>query len=261
VLLAGGFVAAAPTASAQDSPVLDRVVQNGELRVGMSGGQPPYNVRSRSGTLIGFEVDLATLLAAAMEVELVTVQKPFGELMAALDAGEVDMVMSGMAITPARAQRASFVGPYMLSGRSILTNSRVLAAIDEAGDIDQASLKLAALENSTSQRFIQRYVPRAQLVTVANYDEGVQMVLSDQVDAMVADMAICLLSLLRYPDQGLLTLSEPLTIEPIGIAVPATDVHFHNLVDNFVTAFEGTGLLEELRRKWLEDGSWVAALP
>jgi hypothetical protein len=38
-----------------------------------------------------------------------------------------------------------FVGPYMVSGKSILTNSPVLAAADEAGDIDNADLKLAAL--------------------------------------------------------------------------------------------------------------------
>ena len=261
LMVAGLALAVASVGAAQETPTLDRVLQSGELRVGMSGNQPPFNATSRTGSLIGLEVDFATLLAIAMGVEVNIVQKPFGELLAAMKAGEVDMVMSGMAITAERTREASFVGPYMLSGKSILTNSRTLAAADSAGDINRADLKLAALENSTSQRFIERFVPEAQLVTVKDYDEAVQMVISDEIDALVADMPICLLSLLRYPNEGLATLTEPLTIEPIGIAVPANDLQFRNLVTNYVDAMERTGILQQLRKKWLEDGSWIAALP
>lgn len=247
--------------AAQDGATLGRVVTSGELRVGMSGNQPPFNMMGRTGSLMGLEVDLANILAAAMEVDLNIVTKPFGELMGALSAGEVDMVISGMAITPGRAQDASFVGPYMLSGKSILTNSTALAAADSADDINRRNLKLAALENSTSQAFIERFVSEAQFVAIQDYDAGVQMVLDDEVDALVADMPITLLSILRYPDAGLATLTEPLTIEPIGIAVPASDHRFRALVQNYVDTLEGTGILEALRMKWLEDGSWIAALP
>ena len=39
------------------------VLEKGELRVGMSGEQAPFNVEDRSGNMIGFEVDLAETLA------------------------------------------------------------------------------------------------------------------------------------------------------------------------------------------------------
>ncbi len=261
-LLVGSAVAAAVPAAAQDGATLDRVVANGELRVGMSGNQAPFNMKSRTGSMIGLEVDLANILAAAMQVELTIVNKPFGELMAALDGGDVDMVISGMAITPERAQRAAFVGPYMLSGKSILAKANSpLGNAADVDDINLSTIKLAALENSTSQTFIERNVPDAQFIAVADYDVGVQMVLNDEVDALVADMPITLLSILRYPDAGLATLAEPMTIEPIGIAVPASDQRFTRLVQNYVDALEGTGILEALRKKWLEDGSWIAALP
>ncbi len=260
-LLTLSALAVSTPAAAQDGATLDRVVATGELRVGMSGNQAPFNMMSRTGSLMGLEVDLANILAAAMQVDLTIVTMPFGELLAALEAGEVDMVLSGMAITLERAQSVSFVGPYMLSGKSILTNSTALAAADSVDDINRRNLKLAALENSTSQAFIERWVPDAQFVPIQDYDVGVQMVLNDEVDALVADMPITLLSLLRYPDAGLATLAEPLTIEPIGIAVPASDNRFRGLVQNFMDTLEGTGILEALRVKWLEDGSWIAALP
>ncbi len=260
-LTVGAVLSGATTADAQNSPVLDRVVGSGTLRVGMSATQPPFNARSRSGEMIGLEVDLANLLAGAMGVELEIVNRPFGELLGALGEGAVDMVMSGMAITPQRAQKSAFVGPYMLSGKSILTKSETLAAAKETSDLDKPDVRLAALSNSTSQQFVEKYLPSAQLVTVADYDEGVNLLLAGSVDAMVADMPICLLSLLRYPNAGLATLRQPFTVEPIGIALPGNDLAFRNLVDNYVEAFEKTGILEQLRKRWLEDDSWVAALP
>ena len=252
---------ATPDLAAQDAPVLDRVTQSGTLRVGMSGNQPPFNFRDRSGTMAGMEVELAALLAQAMQVELSIVTRPFGQLRAALEAGEIDVIMSGMAITTERAREMLFVGPHMISGKSILTNSRALAAADEASDINQPNFKLVALAGSTSQRFVERNVPEAELITVDDYDEAVQMVLNDEVDAMVADLAICILSLLRYPDRGLATLTDPLTIEPIGIAVPPHDLLFRSLVQNYIEAFTGLGVVEELRLQWFEDDSWITTLP
>lgn len=258
LILALGFVGALQAA---DAPVLSRMLDKKELRVGVSGSQPPMSAMSRSGELIGLEVDLAHLLANAFGVELKLVAKPFPELLGALEAGEFDMVMSSMAITPERTLKATFIGPYMLSGKSILTSNSALAAVKSAGELNQADLKLAALENSTSQKFVEMALPKTQLVKVQNYDEAVKMIIDGSISALVADMPICVLSVMRYPDAGLVTLSEPISLEPVGIAVPAGDAQFANLVDNYLDTFEAAGLLEALRKKWLEDGSWIAALP
>lgn len=246
---------------AAEAPVLERIVKSGELRIGLSGSQPPYNAKSRTGELIGLDVDLAKMLAGAFGVEAKFVTKPFPELLPALKASEVDIVMSGMAITPERSLDVAFVGPYLLTGNSILTNSKTLAAIKNAGEINRANIKLAALASSTSQRFVERNLPEAKLTTTKDYDTAVNMVLNDEVDALVADMSICMLSVLRYPEKGLATLTQPLALEPAGIAISPDDPQLRNLTENYIRAFEGTGLLEQLRKKWLEDGSWIAALP
>jgi polar amino acid transport system substrate-binding protein len=259
VLLTAGLVAGG--AQAADAPVLERIVQSGELKVGLSGDQPPFNAKGRDGQLMGLEVDLANVLAGALRVEAKLVTRPFPQLLDALDAGEVDIVMSGMAITAPRSLKAAFVGPYMLSGKSILTNSKALAAIEDAGEINRAELKLAALANSTSEEFVQRVLPKATLVPVSDYTTAVDKVLADEIDALVADMPICVITVMRHPGKGLATLTQPLTIEPIGVAVPAGEAQLHSLIDNYLDAFEATGLLEALRRKWLEDDSWLAALP
>lgn len=248
-------------ASAGSSPVLERIVKSGTLRVGMSGDQPPLNMKSKSGEVIGMEVDLANLLASSMGVKLEIVEKPFGKLLGALQSGDVDMVMSGMTITPERNLKVAFVGPYFLSGKSVLTKSQKLAAITEATPIDDPSVTLAALEGSTSQKFVEMVTPKAKLMTVGDYSAGVQAVLDDKADALVADYPICVLSVLRHADDGLATLMTPLTIEPIGIALPADDALLLNLVQNYVTALQLTPAMEALRSRWFDDGSWLAQLP
>lgn len=189
------------------------------------------------------------------------VERPFAELLPALEAGDVDAVMSGMTMTPERNLRVAFVGPYIVSGKSILTKSSTLAAIQETADIDQSQVKLVALKGSTSQKFVQKVLPKAKFTAVDDYDQAVAAVLGGGADAMVADFPICALTALRYPDAGLATLVKPLTIEPIGMALPAGDSLLLNMVENYLGALEAIGLLEELEMRWFEDGSWLIQIP
>jgi polar amino acid transport system substrate-binding protein len=231
------------------------------LKVGMSGNQPPMTMTNREGGLMGFDVDLARALALAMNVKLDIKTMPFGELLTALEEDKIDMVLSNMSITPERTERVSFVGPYMMSGMSIVTKNSTLSEISSAEEFNRAGLKLIALSNSTNVNFIKTVAPDATLIEAASYDEGVALLIEGKADAMVADMTQCILAVLRFPEANLTTLDKPLTVEPVGIAVSKDDPQFFNLVDNFLRAYEKTGVLTKLRKKWFEDDAWVAALP
>jgi polar amino acid transport system substrate-binding protein len=93
-----------PASSMAESPVLDRVLKNRELRVATSGTQPPFNAVTKDGRLRGLEVDLARFLAEAMGVDLSLTSMPFPDLLPALQEGRVDMVLSGISITPERSR-------------------------------------------------------------------------------------------------------------------------------------------------------------
>ncbi len=246
-------------AAADDT--LERIVDFEVLKVGMSGNQPPMSMTTREGGLMGFDVDLAQALAMAMNVKLEIKTIPFGGLLKALEEDEIDMILSNMSITPARTERVSFIGPYMMSGMSILTRSNLLGTITSTEEFNREDLKLLALKNSTHANFIKKIAPAATLIEFDSYNEGVAMLINGKADAMVADMTQCILAVMRYPDSGLTTLEKPLTVEPIGIAVSKDDLQFFNLVDNYLTAYEKTGVLNQLRKKWFEDDAWIAALP
>ena len=258
LFLFAGFAISGNTA---DAPVLKRVLESGQLRVGMSGNQPPMNVKSRTGAFIGLDVDLAKMISEAMGVKLTMVPTPFPQLLDALKSGQVDMVMSNMSITPQRTVDITFIGPYMLSGKSILTKSTNLASVSAVNEVNKAEFRIVALANSTSQQFVEKNIGKATLLTTQDYDEAVRMVLEDEVDLMVADMTICILAAMRHRDAGLTTLSAPLNMEPIGIAVSPQDRQFSNLIGNYLNTFEGAGILEKLRKKWMENDAWIKSIP
>ncbi len=248
-------------ASASASPVIDRILQRGELVVGMAGNMPPLNMTTKEGDLIGYEVDLAQTMAAAMGVKAKMEIIPFGELLTALRTGKIDIILSNMTITPGRNLKVAFVGPYFTSGKAFLTKIKTLAMADEPADIDAKKIKLVALKGSTSEAFVETVLPGATLIAAKDYDEAVDMVLQDKVHAMVADYPICVVSVFRYPNKGLLSVVTTLTYEPIGVAVPAGDPLLVNWVENFMGIAEKTGLLEELKRKWLLNADWLHRLP
>jgi polar amino acid transport system substrate-binding protein len=245
----------------QEGKVLDKILKSGELRVGTSGSQPPFTMKTKDGKLMGYEIELANLLTEAMKLKLRFVEKPFSELLPALENGEIDVILSGMTITPERNVKVSFVGPYIVSGKSVLAKSKRIYDLDEMDEINRPTVKAAALNGSTSQRFVEKLISKVELVLTQDYESAVKLVLEDKVDIMIADYPICQLSILRHPEAGLATLEEPMTIEPIGIALPPNAFQVHNLVENYLNALHISGVLENLERKWFQDGSWLIRLP
>lgn len=240
---------------------IDRILANGELRVGLSANQPPLNMKNRSGEVIGLEVELVEALASSMGVKARFVVTPFADLLPTLERDELDMVISGLTITPERNARVAFAGPYLISGKSLLTRSEELSSAEGTEALDDASRTYAALAGSTSERFVKELLPNASLRATPDYDSAVQLVMKDEVDALIADFPICALSVLRYPGEGLWSHRHPFTIEPLGIALPADDPLLVNLVENYLRTLDDSGILTGLKAKWFSQGDWIAELP
>jgi len=244
----------------KQGPVLSSILEKGELVVGTAGGMPPLNMTTKNGDIIGFEVDLAEILADSLGVTLRMEAIPFPELLPALEAGKIDIILSGMTITPDRNLKVAFAGPYYESGKALLTNVGNLASLQRA-EIFNIKATVVTLEGSTSQYFVEGAIPGANLVTTKDYDSAIKMVLNGQADAMVADYPICVTTLLRHPNAGFISIFTSLTYEPIGIAMPLGDPHFLGWMNNMLNTLEKIGRIEELEVKWFEDASWISQLP
>jgi polar amino acid transport system substrate-binding protein len=259
-LVAGTLQLAVAADIPRVAPVLDRILAKKELVVGTAADMPPLNMTLKDGKIVGMEMDLARMIAGGLDVTLTLKPIRFNDLLPALEAGQVDLVMSGMTITPARNLKVAFVGPYFASGKSILLKEANAPSLQSSSQMNKPDVVLAALKGSTSQLFVERLMPNAKLVLTDDYDQAVAMVLDGKAQAMVADYPICMVSVYRYRDKALTTLKNPMTYEPIGIALPPNDPLLLNWMQNFLTNLVNSGELEVLRQRWFNDASWVSEL-
>ena len=243
------------------SAVIDRIMAKKELVVGTAASMPPLNMKTKDGQIIGLEADLAKIFAAGMEVKLTLKAMHFDELLPALQAGKVDMVLSAMTMTPQRNLKVAFAGPYFDSGKSILVKKVNAAKMSSILDMNSPDKTLVALKGSTSQLFVEKLIPKARLTLVEEYAQAVAMVRDNKALAMVADNPICLVSVFRYPDAGFTTLDKPLSYEPIGVALPANDPLLVNWVQNIIHNLQRAGEMEELTQKWFKSADWIKLLP
>lgn len=247
----------APRAGSRLTGILER----GELRVATPADLPPLSMRSRSGEVIGFEIDLVNALAEAMDLEVEVVVTPFPDLIPTLERGEVDLVIGGLTMTPERNARVAFAGPYFISGTSLVTRDLDVEHMRDPARLDDPSHSFAALAGSTSAAFVREVFPKAKLVLTRDYADAVHKLIAGEVDAVVADFLACKLAEWRHVDEGLRALRMPFTTEPLGIALPADDPLLLNLVENYLNTLEDTGELTFLKARWLSDGSWLDQLP
>lgn len=241
-------------------PVMDRIIKKGELAVGTSGAQPPMTATTQKGKLIGLDVDIAKAMADALGVKVKFVSIPFAKLLPALEENRVDMILSGMTMTPKRNQNAAFVGPYYVSGKGILAVAEKYTALQQAKGLDTPEVTLATLKNSTSQKFAETIISKAKLILTDSYEEAIDLLLKGKIDVVVADYYFCALTAYRYQDKGLIAGKSPLTFEPLGIAMNE-DTLLINWVQNFMNILQGSGQLKEMGEKWLDGGSWIDELP
>jgi polar amino acid transport system substrate-binding protein len=238
---------------------LDSILQKGELVVGTTGSQPPLNATTKTGEIIGLDADLARGIAENMGVKVKFAAMPFPELLPALEAGKVDMVVSSMTMTLKRNLKVAFVGPYYISGKGILTKAQTIAVLQDPEGLNKAEFKVAALKDSTSQIFVEKTTPKATLVKVKSYDEALDLLSQDKITALIADYPFCAFTAFRYSDKGLVAGQSKFTFEPLGIAVQP-DPLLLNWLRNFLVMLDGSGQLELLNKRWFKDSSWIKDL-
>ena len=83
------------------------------MRVGYHPDNLPFTYFSETGELIGFDIDMAQLLAREMKVKLEFIPFEFDTMVAQLQAGQFDLIMSGITVTTPRLEKMTYSAPYM----------------------------------------------------------------------------------------------------------------------------------------------------
>ena len=107
---------------------LSDIQERGTFIVGANVEFPPYefywtNPDTGEEEIAGFDMDLARGIAEELGVELEIKDQAFSGLVTALSIGEMDAVISGLAIKPERLEVVDFSDPYFAGEQILLVRS------------------------------------------------------------------------------------------------------------------------------------------
>lgn len=235
-------VAAALVATgAQAGPTLDRITQRGAIKVGV-GTTPGFFSPDSSGRWQGFFIDYGRALAIAVfgdpeKVEF-TSSSPQQRL-PALQAGEFDVLLSGVTITVTRAFQLGFhFGPTIFyDGQGILVRKDL--GVETAADLDGATIGIQS--GTTGELNIADFFRKTghsfTPVTIEDTSEFIAALESGRVDAITQDSSdlVGKLTQLKKPDDYVL-LPERLSKEPLAPAIAGGDDRWLEIVNWTVNA-------------------------
>lgn len=237
---------------AKSETALQGIIKKGELVLGTSGNMTPMTRSINDGKdAVGFDIDLAKSMAETMGVKLVIKVMPLDKLVDAVQNGEVDIVISNMTMTPDRNTKVAFVGPYLTSGKCIVTQLPDLAHADKE-HLNESHKKIAVTSGSTSEEFVKTTMPGITEVPVTTQEEAITMIRNNEVAAFLTDFPVCKAIISNNPNDKFVSVFTNLTYEPIGVAIAPQNTHLINWTQNFLVRADHVGFLKALAIKWFK---------
>lgn len=129
---------------------------------------PPFNFIDAQGRLTGFHVDLARAICKRLELAAkCQIQAlPWGELPEALEKGDGEAILAGIAVTPESRRRYAFSRPYLqFPGRFAMLKSK---AVGEPLDERLRGQRVGVLAGSAHERVLREHFP---LLTAVPFEE------------------------------------------------------------------------------------------
>ena len=217
--LSGAAVAAAglsahPTlAQEAGQSRLNQILDRGKLIVGTGSTNPPWHYEDADGQLIGFDLDMAKLLARGLfeltddqlanrdewSQRLEFVVEAADARIPNLVSDKIDIVCQFMTITPLRAQQVEFTVPYYREAVTLLF--RADSPYTGTADITGKGAKIAILENATAVDMVHNGVPDAEVSTYDSVANSVLALDSGRVDATAIDLSTAQFKAAQAPDQ------------------------------------------------------------
>ena len=151
---------------AQEASRLDEILSRGKLIVGVSSESPPFGFVDEKGELVGFDIDIARLIAKATfgdETKVEFVRQSAAQRWPNAQNGTVDFGAQTTSIYADRAQKVAFTRSYIDGGVvMIVRNDSPFQAL---ADFNKPDVTIANLTTPTQEERAKRLFPEAQIAT------------------------------------------------------------------------------------------------
>ncbi|QQO11088.1 transporter substrate-binding domain-containing protein [Breznakiella homolactica] len=247
VTLSCGPQGGSPAAGAAAANNLQRIIDSGVLRAGLSLNGPPIGGRDNKGEPYGYDVDFAQKMAETLGVKLEVIDVDGSTRIAALTSGRIDVAFANMTGTLERAKTIDFSIPYLKSGIKMMV--RTGTAFKDVEDLNMPSVKIGVGRGTTGEELALKFAPKAEIVYVSDFTDQILLLRQSKVDAVFEDST--LIDFTAGQSNGTLTAPPRMySSDPICIGLPKGDMEFVRWVDMFVSWMISSGWQAETYEKW-----------
>jgi glutamate transport system substrate-binding protein len=214
---------------------------DGKIVIGTKFDQPGLGLKNPDGTMSGFDVDVATYVAGQLGFtpdKIEWKESPSAQRETLIQNDQVKFIAATYSITDARKEKVAFVGPYLVTGQSLLVKAD---NTDITGpDSLQNNKKLCSVSGSTPAQRIKDKYPGVQLQQYDTYSACIEALKNGAIDAVTTDEVI----LAGYAAQSPGTfkiVGQPFSEENYGIGLKKDDADLQKKISDAVTKMEADG--------------------
>ncbi len=218
----------------------------------MQVGYAPFEMLGKDDKLEGFDVDMAQLAARLLMVNLRIVRRQWQDLIPSLVAGETDVIMSGMTVTPKRNERVLFTIPVVESGRMFVVHLSNADRFGKLSNLNASGTFVVSIPGGLGKLRPRTVLPKASYREFPTRKQALVEVLEKRAHAFI-DGEFSIRMAAATHAGSLVAGFEPLTYEPIAWAVRPGDTHWLNWLNNFVRVIWKDGTLDRFKMKWFRD--------
>ena len=235
--------------------VLTNILEKGSMRVGVALFTP-HTMQDKSGGLSGFEIEVAKNLARDLGASTEFKVYNWEDIIKALQDGEIDIILGGMAITPERALKISFTQPYAESGIGLATNTKMTKKVKKLGDLNSPKYSVAVVADTVSYDFVKRTFNKIEIKSFKTSEEATNAVSGGKVHVFVGSVPQPRFLALSHPKKVDSPLTKPLLPYKVGMAVNKGEQEWLNFLNSWITARQADKWLTVTHKYWFDNLSW-----
>ncbi len=220
------------------------------LRVGLSADYPPLVYR-QDDRIVGIEPDNMRAVGKILNRDMIAVELPFEKLLPALQAGEIDVIMSGFSVTDERAELVTFTEPYMAIGQMAIMHRDKVAQFAQPWSVYREGVRIGVEPGTTGAAFAEAELSEAELKFFEDAEAAFAGLRADVIDLYIHDAPTSWELAKNTDNSDLISLYSPLTNEKLAWAVKKGNDVLVLELNRALRTMQNNGTLRYILNRWI----------
>jgi cyclohexadienyl dehydratase len=235
---------------AQERSILNKVLDNGVLKVGTTGDFNPMSFKDpETKEYMGHQIDAAKQLAEDMGVDVEFVPTDWKTLINGVVAGKYDIVMTGTSMTVSRAKAAGYTIPWGRTGYLPLTRGEIADRFKSWEDLNNPDVTIGYNLGTSFADFVKQNLPNAKVKEVESPARDWQELLAGRVDVTISSILEAGKLSTTHEDL-VIPFQEVANSLPLSFIAPQGDYVWMGFLNNWMQIKHESGYFNSLNEKW-----------